>query len=415
MRPTWGGAVVLIFAIYAIAITPYSTQAIHLVTSLFLALLILNVPFALLAVRRVSIRRSVPARVREGEEFDVRLTVTNVSPLTKLHLCLQDDHLLQARQPELLVPVLPGSGEETLVYRTHMEKRGLYRAQHCRLSSSAPFGLFRVTRKLDVVSEWIAHPRTYDIKGDLAESRTGITSPAAPLTARPGQGMGFYGLREYRSGDPARKIHWPSTKRLRRVVVKEFEDEVSQSALIVLDTDRTGLSGKGSQSNFESAVRVAASLSHSAMKSRQAVTLAWHDASGGRVRCDRFSGDELPALDTLAGMDVSDVPVSRVLESLHIHMPRRVQVVVSAMRVTDDTLSAIHRLREGGWPVSIIVVPGVTNDSDESLTRVRERLREAGIPGVVLDPALDLAATLPHLTLRPGPFVRPAQSIGRDA
>lgn len=397
MKPTWGGAVVLGFAIYAIAITPYSSQAIHLVTALFVSLLLVNAPLAAWSVRRIRVRREAPVRVREGDAFEVKLRVENPSPWTRTLVRLRDAGPLNGEGGELLLPVLGPRADETLHYRTRAVKRGRYRQQVCRIESSAPFGLFNARRTVDCVSEWLVHPRTYPMRGDLAESRTGITSPASPLTARPGQGMGFYGIREYRPGDPARKIHWASTRRLRKVVVKEFEDEVSQSALVVLDTDRRGAETPGGGENFEQAVRVAASLVRDAVRNGQSVRLAWHEENTARVHCDHYQGDETPALDALAGVATSTVPLADVLASLHEHLSRRVHVVVSAMQVTDEALAAMARLKASGWPISVMVIPPRSGDVEQERARIASRLQQAGIPGVVLDADLATTTTLPSL------------------
>src|SRR5258706_610977 len=66
----------------------------------------------------------------------------------------------------------------------------------------------------------------------------------------------FVSLRDYRSGDPMRRIHWKSYARVGRPVVKEYLDEFFVRHALVLDTFTTHLGDPV----FEEAVSVAASI-----------------------------------------------------------------------------------------------------------------------------------------------------------
>jgi len=68
--------------------------------------------------------------------------------------------------------------------------------------------------------------------------------------------------REYRSGDSLRQIHWRSTARLGELVVKEFAEEDQPSLTVALDLETTSSVGQGKFSTFETAIRLAASLSY---------------------------------------------------------------------------------------------------------------------------------------------------------
>ena len=57
-----------------------------------------------------------------------------------------------------------------------------------------------------------------------------------PLASVVGDSLEFVGTREYREGDPLRKIDWRSWARLGRPVVKEFQEEYFSRIALVLDT-----------------------------------------------------------------------------------------------------------------------------------------------------------------------------------
>jgi len=71
-----------------------------------------------------------------------------------------------------------------------------------------------------------------------------------------GQSEEFVALRDYRTGDPMRHIHWRTWARIGRPVVREFEDEFFVRHALVLDT----FTALDPSELFEEAVSVAASF-----------------------------------------------------------------------------------------------------------------------------------------------------------
>jgi hypothetical protein len=71
-----------------------------------------------------------------------------------------------------------------------------------------------------------------------------------------GDSQEFLQLRDYRPGDPVRRIHWPSTARSGRLVVKETGEEYFARIGLVMDT----FTGDDDGAILDAAVSVAASL-----------------------------------------------------------------------------------------------------------------------------------------------------------
>jgi uncharacterized protein (DUF58 family) len=76
------------------------------------------------------------------------------------------------------------------------------------------------------------------------------------LAAAVGESEECIALRDYRRGDPLRRIHWRSWARTGRPIVKEFQDEFFVRHALVLDT----FADLGAAAEFEEAVSLAASL-----------------------------------------------------------------------------------------------------------------------------------------------------------
>jgi uncharacterized protein (DUF58 family) len=159
----------------------------------------------------------------------------------------------------LFIPALFKNQPIDLSYQTTCDRRGLYTFPELRLTSKGPFGLFGVKRTLTLADEILIYPFYHPLKRlRLLET----TELAERETAQVGVGSQVVGTREYRPGDTLRQIHWRSTARVGKLVVKEFAKEDQPSLAVVLDLQATSSLGQGKFSTFETAVRIAASLGY---------------------------------------------------------------------------------------------------------------------------------------------------------
>jgi hypothetical protein len=104
------------------------------------------------------------------------------------------------------------------------------------LRSAAPFGVAQTRRSVAVPGRTVVYPAVVELGRvpliDLAPTR----DSAVHTAPRRGTGPEYLGIREYRTGDSMRHVHWPSTARLGQVMVREFEQQHTRRLAIVVDT-----------------------------------------------------------------------------------------------------------------------------------------------------------------------------------
>ena len=83
---------------------------------------------------------------------------------------------------------------------------------------------------------------------------------------RAGAGGEFVGVREYRPGDPRRNVHWRTTARAGRLIVKEFADQTQPALTIALDLRAGSAIGPDGANTLELGIKVAASLANHAQQ-----------------------------------------------------------------------------------------------------------------------------------------------------
>jgi len=175
--------------------------------------------FGILEHRGVDVERLLPAAGHQGDAATVRLRVWNRLALPKLNLAVDDD--LPAglgRLEQEPVPVhLPPRGSDVAEYRLQLRRRGVHRLRGLSLVSEDALGLHQIATRLAVDSEIVVYPRVIELPPDYLPDRWGGGQTAALSSFRRGEGCSFFGIREYRPGDPLRHVHWRSAARLGRL------------------------------------------------------------------------------------------------------------------------------------------------------------------------------------------------------
>ena len=153
-----------------------------------------------------------------------------------------------------------GPRHNTLVL-THLisETRGELELRELRVCCSFPFGF--VNRAIHYLSphKIIVYPRIGFLNQQLlARTRTFSTTGTITSQARGGADE-FFGLREYQPGDSIRSIHWRSSARTGRMVVREMTSDTPPTMIVVLDI-RPWADVSDGRMQSERAIELAASL-----------------------------------------------------------------------------------------------------------------------------------------------------------
>ncbi len=142
---------------------------------------------------------------------------------------------------------IDAKGTDELDARWTFDRRGRYHLAELFVVTRFPFGLFEKTRRIDAPADVVVYPAGADAT-DWANEVWAAFGDVP--TNRRGVGEDFFGLRDYRSGEDLRSIHWKSTARRGELVVRENE-ALQQSEVEVLLCNWGNLPAE----RFESAVR----------------------------------------------------------------------------------------------------------------------------------------------------------------
>ncbi len=199
------------------------------------ALLLLAACLALALGRaRVTITADVdPRRVVVGDPATGRVRVVNTGRAPLLPLLVELPVGLSAAR--FTLPPLPaGAGhEELFVVPTH--RRGVIPVGPARTVQGDPLGLVRRTVEWTEITELFVHPRTVAIDSlgaGLLRDLEGSVTEDQSLSD-----LAFHALREYQPGDDRRYIHWRSSAKAGRLLVRQFLDTRRSHISVVVDVD----------------------------------------------------------------------------------------------------------------------------------------------------------------------------------
>jgi len=187
-----------------------------------------------LNLRGLSVEREHSSlRASVGEYTRERITIRNRWWLPKLWIELQDESDLPNHEAGFVTYL--GSRETTRwTTRTLCTHRGRFRLGPTRIISSDPFGLFRFSRLIAGGGEIIVYPPTEvlpDVRLPGADLVGGSSSLVRTHTITPNVAT----IRDYQPGDSLNRIHWRSTARHGRLMVKEFELDPFTDIYLILD------------------------------------------------------------------------------------------------------------------------------------------------------------------------------------
>jgi uncharacterized protein (DUF58 family) len=154
------------------------------------------------------------------------------------------------------LPFLPPGSETRVAFEILPTQRGVIRLTGITIARSGPLGLFYAHKTVSISQSAVILPKRYELPPiSLCGSRQ-YQSGGVALASSVGDSEEFVSLRDYRPGDPLRKIHWKSWAKAGQPVVKEYQDEFFLRHALVLDTFQAA----GYSQTLEEAVSIAASL-----------------------------------------------------------------------------------------------------------------------------------------------------------
>ena len=410
-------------------------------TYLWAGLLIFSFLWARFALRRIKVDREARTpRAQVGELFVERFRITNNGRLPKLWIETRDASDLPGyrvtavavglgfRGPSLAgahqaVTVTSGLGpgqSRTWLMRTLCTQRGRFRLGPITMSSGDPFGIFPVTEQIPVKQHVVVLPMIVPLNefplpsgrlpgGEALRQRTHQITPNAA------------GVRDYAPGDSFGRIHWKSTARRRKLIVKEFELDPLAEIWIVMDGAGSAHTQKLVDeqddhiradeelftlppSSEEYAVTAAASIGYHFLQRGRAVGLIAYGEMRNVIQPEPGEAQQYRLLESLAVFKAQgDLKLESVLKVETGRIPQGATVIIISPSASTELLSSVHHLAHAGRQPVLISLDSESFGGSQDNAAFVEAASRSGIPvrkisyGDPLDTALGSKPRKPYV------------------
>lgn len=277
-----------------------ANNLLFLVLGMMLGLIIMSGILSEATLRGVQITRRLSARVQARESFPVELALTNTKRrIASFGVELKDEIEGQAyRRRCFFLRVGPGE-ERAIAYRCELPRRGKVQFDGTVVSTRFPFGLFEKSRFVPLKDEILVLPAQVEVALPSVFS-SAMDSDGSLLEK--GAGQEFHELKQRAPDEDPRRIHWPTSARVGKEMVRETEVEAEGLLEIVLDAGASDASPEAAQA-AERAIDIAASLTRIAVRRGVAVRLI--TAPRAVFEC-RDRDQSIPLLEHLALVDTRE-------------------------------------------------------------------------------------------------------------
>ncbi|MFT4158083.1 MAG: DUF58 domain-containing protein [Microbacterium sp.] len=275
------------------------------IAAISLVLLIVCVPFVL-GEHDYRIELELARdRVVAGADVGAALDVHNVG--ARLALPGVVDVPVGEGLVEAHVPLLrPGAHHrEELAIAAH--RRGIIDVGPMTITRGDPIGILRRELSWPEVQRIHVHPVTVRIPSTSAGLIRDLEG--TPSSTLVDADLSFHAVREYVVGDSQRHVHWKSTAKTGRLMVRQYEESRHARIAIILDLDASSYE---SDDEFETTVSAAASLAVQGITEGRDVLFAVGNPIPEHARAEVLSISALPTvtpkalLDATSGVDASD-------------------------------------------------------------------------------------------------------------
>ncbi len=368
-------------------------------------------------------RRLRTPRSQVGRFIEESFEVINQSWLSKLWVEIRDESNLPGHHASRVLVSLGRKRPMIWTVKTPGLRRGRYRLGPITLYSGDPLGIFALKKTIPQSHHVLVYPATFEIPG--------FRLPPGYL---PGGKVAHYRthylttnvatVRDYVPGDSYNRIHWRSTARTGRLMVKEFELDPTSDIWILLDLDAdvhfsqpweepdlTNLPAVLRQrplaknptlipSTLEYAASAAASIAERYLAERRAVGLIAYTPNREVLQLDRGYRQFTKILEMLAIVEpISSLAFAHVLLAERHYLNRTTTVVAVTPSVDPAWVNVLRDYRHSGINVTVVLIAASTFGPAPSYRPLLAELWASQIPTYVVHNGASITTALSHLAL----------------
>ncbi len=382
----------------------------------FIVILVVNGLWSFFSIVGVDLQRTTRStRKQVGEVLTESFEVINRSIIPKAWLKVSDEANIPGGSGSRVVTWVNGRQSHTYVAFSVLQKRGWFKLGPTIIETGDLFGLFLLKKRFETNSRLLVIPYLIDIAKfpapfgvlpggwALREKTLEVTPYAA-------------GVREFVQGDPLKRIHWPSSARKQKLIVKEFEKDPLAEVWIILDSQKSVHVSRDDdpenrlEENWwmrqkqdfklppdseEYGITIAASISKYYLEQKRELGLVSVGQSYMVLPAERGQRQLGKILETLAVLKAEgNIPIWGVVGSQLRHLARGSTVIIITPSTNGKILSAMMELIQKGLMPVVILLDQASFGGNNDSADFERRILGQGISVIRVKEGDDLHAVL---------------------
>jgi uncharacterized protein (DUF58 family) len=257
--------------------------------------------------------------------------------------------------PAVDLPVLSAKESTEAIGQIIPLRRGLLQFKTLTVACPDPLGLFNACITLSLPQSVLILPKRYQLPPLQLPGGRRHQSGRIALASSVGDSEEFRALREYRPGDPPRKIHWKSWAKVGKPIVKEEQEEYFVRHALILDTFQP----ESHSEILEEAVAVAASLACEVQTQESLLDMMFVGLEAHCFTVGRGLGQTERMLELLASVvPCQDKSFSSLIPVIQTRFSLLSGCICIFLTWDDDRKALVEKLQSMGIPTMVLVIEG---------------------------------------------------------
>lgn len=319
-----------------------------------------------------------PGPFSVGDTVTERITIYNRGRTPKAWVEVEDKTDIPGVSFRSVTPLgmmVPFSRTDSEVRLT---KRGEFSLGPLVVRVADPFSLFPKEIQFEGAEKILVYPSLHSLP-DFAAPNPHLVGEHSRRHRANVVSTDVSSVREYAAGDSISRIHWLTTARTGRLMVKQFDQGSSSHLWVLFDQHRDAQAGVGEESTDEYGATIAASVIDRYSRGFLPVGYTAH-GSLSLVAPPEQSGAHRESImrHIAASLPVGDVPLIDVLGSMEREFSQATSLVVITASQDGEWVEALSGLLRRGVKVSTVVLDSASFGGKDNSAAV-ERLVSTGL------------------------------------
>lgn len=368
---------------------------------------------------RISLERSTrELRANVGDVFEENYKILNQSNLPASWIEIINQSKIPFAAGSRLLTLVLAHQIRTYNARTWLTQRGSFELGPTAINIGDPFGIFTTQKIFPAQETLIVFPMIQEI--EYFPSSPGLL-PGGHVIQRKSHDITPHaaGVRDYVHGDAMKRIHWRTSIRRNKLMVKQFEQDPQAEVWIYLDSQKSVHYQKEQAfeelpmqtvlfvrrpkiklppSTLEYSVSIAASLAHYFIRQRRTVGYASAGQTYTILPADRGERQEAKILETLAFVQANgELSIAGLVSTQAIQLPKRSTVILITSTVRAELLQAVDDLLLRSLYPIVVLLNAQTFGGPAGADKIINSVREKYVPICDIACDDDIATALSNL------------------